>query len=271
MKRTLLFTGLACLMLGSLWAQERAQKLPGIQKLEVPIPVSERIALLEETLPITIDNRLELVKTFQDEAGFVHEKHQQVYQGLKVEGGAYTLHTQNGLIQHMSGHMVDIQDLSTVPSIDEGQALNFALRHVDATKYVWDGPGMFGMGRPELPQGELVILSSPYTEDDINLAYKFDVYATEPLYRAWVYVDAHTGKVIFEDSRIHHADVAASGTSLYNGTVNFTADYTGSLYRLRQTADGGGIQTFDMNNGTNYNNAHISSHPPVVGPCSKVF
>ncbi|MEL6730607.1 MAG: M4 family metallopeptidase [Bacteroidota bacterium] len=255
MKRTLLFTGLACLMLGSLWAQERAQKLPGIQKLEVPIPVSERIALLEETLPITIDNRLELVKTFQDEAGFVHEKHQQVYQGLKVEGGAYTLHTQNGLIQHMSGHMVDIQDLSTVPSIDEGQALNFALRHVDATKYVWDGPGMFGMGRPKLPQGELVILSSPYTEDDINLAYKFDVYATEPLYRAWVYVDAHTGKVIFEDSRIHHANVAASGTSLYNGTVNFTADYTGSLYRLRQTADGGGIQTFDMNNGTNYNNA----------------
>src|SRR5690606_39324712 len=57
-----------------------------------------------------------------------------------------------------------------------------------------------------------------------RLAYKFDIYATAPLYRADVYVDAKTGQFIMENKKIHHANVPATGTSLYNGTVSFTAD-----------------------------------------------
>lgn len=58
-----------------------------------------------------------------------------------------------------------------------------------------------------------------------------------------------------ENKRIHDANVPATGTSLYNGNVSFTADNASGPYRLRQTADGGGIQTFDLNNSTNYNSA----------------
>ena len=58
-----------------------------------------------------------------------------------------------------------------------------------------------------------------------------------------------------ENKKIHHANTPATGTSLYNGTVSFTADSYSGSYRLRQTADGNGIQTFDLNNGTNYNSA----------------
>ncbi|MDP5169290.1 MAG: M4 family metallopeptidase, partial [Bacteroidia bacterium] len=80
--------------------------------------------------------------------------------------------------------------------------------------------------------------------------------AAEPLSRAWVYVDAQTGEFLGSNQRIHHVDGPATGTSLYNGTVSFTADnYSGGSYRLRQTTDGGGVQTYDLNNGTNYTNA----------------
>ena len=76
-----------------------------------------------------------------------------------------------------------------------------------------------------------------------------------PVYRAWVFVDAQNGNILQTFERIHEANVAATGTSLYNGTVSFTADDASGPYRLRQTADGNGVETYDLNNGTNYSNA----------------
>ena len=89
-----------------------------------------------------------------------------------------------------------------------------------------------------------------------RLAYKFDIYAEEPLYRAYVFIDAHTGDFIMENLRIHDVNVPATGNSSYNGNVDFTADQvSGSNYRLRQTSSGDGVETYSMNNGTNYNAA----------------
>ena len=49
----------------------------------------------------------------------------------------------------------------------------------------------------------------------------------------------------------------ASATALtkYKGTRTIMTDYTGSTYRLRETGRGLGIETYDMNNGTNYGSA----------------
>ncbi len=88
---------------------------------------------------------------------------------------------------------------------------------------------------------------------DNRLTYRFDIYAVDPLSRSWIYIDATNGEVIDQRSQIHEVDIPASGTALYDGNVDFTADFTGTDYRLRQTADG--VQTFDLNNSTNYNTA----------------
>src|SRR5690606_37322933 len=136
------------------------------------------------------------------------------------------------------------------------QALNSAMAHVGASKYLWQSPMEASLAAYQKPAGELVIFPAMENISETNrLAYKFDIYAVSPLYRADVYIDAKTGQFIMENKRIHHANVPATGTSLYNGTVSFTADNAAGPYRLRQTADGNGIQTFDLNNGTNYNNA----------------
>ena len=101
------------------------------------------------------------------------------------------------------------------------------------------------------PEGELIYL--PTEDGNLTLTYKFDVYAVAPLSRQHIFVDATTGSVLETYDQIHHADVPADGTSLYNGTVEFTADDSNNEFRLRQVSDG--VETYNLNNGTNYNNA----------------
>lgn len=105
----------------------------------------------------------------------------------------------------------------------------------------------------ETPTAELVYLKNA-------LAYKFDIYATAPMSRSWVFVDASSGAVIATENRIHDVNVPATGSTLYDANQSFTADFTGSNYRLR-AADAvgppalGGVETYDLNESTNYGNA----------------
>ena len=210
-------------------------------------------AIFTEEFKLAADNTFASVSERTDELGFTHQKFQQFYKGIKVEFGQSTLHAKEGVVISMSNSVFRLDGISVSPGMSASAALNRATAHIGAEKYLWQDPEEaehIGYVRPE---GELVIF--PVIDQlttEARLAYKFDIYAVSPIYRADVYVDAQTGVVLFENKRIHHADTPATGVSLYNGTVSFTADsYTGG-YRLRQAADGGGIRTFDMNNGSNY-------------------
>ncbi len=215
------------------------------------------------------------LKTEQDALGFTHQKMQQYFKGVKVEFATVTLSEKDGALQTLSSAYFPIkEDFSITPKMSNTQALNNAIAHVGATKYMWQNAAEAALAdNYKKPKGELVIFPAMKTISETNrLAYKFDVYATAPLYRADVYIDAITGQFIMENKRIHDANVPATGTSLYNGNVSFTADNASGPYRLRQTSDGNGIQTYDLNNSTNYNNAvdvtsnstNFTSNPTAV-------
>lgn len=213
--------------------------------------------IFKEVLNPSPQTSFTTLKQEQDPLGFTHQKMQQYFNGVKVEFATVTLSSKNGMVQTLNSFYSPIaDDFSVTASITGPQALNSAMAHVGATRYMWQNASEAALADYQKPTGELVIFPAMKNISETNrLAYKFDIYATAPLYRADVYIDAKTGQFIFENKRIHHANVPATGTSLYNGTVSFTADNASGPYRLRQTADGNGIQTFDMNNGTNYNNA----------------
>ncbi len=206
-------------------------------------------SLFQSIFELNEKETFEKIDSDKDPLGYTHDLYQQYYNGIKVEGAQYKVHAQNGRIELLSGHYFDIfEEVNTTPSIQEFNALGTALNHVKGKKYHWEVPG-------ERPRAELVILADPKGINSPALAYKFDIYSLDPLYRAYVFIDAHEGSFIEERHIIHHSDVSASGRSLYNGTVNFTADFTGSNYRLRQNSMGNGVETYSLNNGTNYNNA----------------
>lgn len=214
--------------------------------------------IFQEILNPSSQTSFSTLKQEQDPLGFTHQKMQQYFKGVKVEFATVSLSSKDGMVQTLNSAYAPIEDdFPTTSSMGKSQAFSRALAHVGARKYLWQSPAEAALAdNYQKPTGELVIFPAMDNISETNrLAYKFDIYATEPLYRADVYIDAQTGQFIMENKIIHHANVPATGTSLYNGNVSFTADNAAGPYRLRQTADGNGIQTFNLRNGTNYNTA----------------
>jgi len=209
--------------------------------------------LFSEEFKLAQGNEFLSTSLDSDALGFVHQKFQQYFKGYKVEFGQTVLHAKNGLVVSMSNNVFKIEDASITPGINAMAALNSAKNFVGADTYLWDRREEAALAGYSKPEGELVMFPAI---DKINespvLAYKFDIYAVSPIYRADVYVNAQTGAILLENKKIHHADTPATGVSLYDGTVSFTADSNAGSYRLRQTADGNGIETYDLNNGTSY-------------------
>ncbi|MEW6469766.1 MAG: M4 family metallopeptidase [Bacteroidota bacterium] len=221
---------------------------------------------LRQTLQIGEDQSFKIYRKETDQLGYVHTRYQQYYKGVKVEGGEYLVHERGGFTYLANGCWFDGINVGSVPVLTEEQALGFAVQHIDAVKYkweiaeeeawlkyVWKDPS-----KTYYPKGELIIalVNDDFAKKDFRLAYKFDIYAAEPMSRNYVYVDALTGEVINKRDRIHHADVPAGGITMYAGNQTWTADQVNpTSYRLRETARGQGLETYNLLNGTNYGNA----------------
>ncbi|MDA7558749.1 M4 family metallopeptidase, partial [Flavobacteriaceae bacterium] len=227
-----------------------------IFKNSTQIRPSQVDMLFNEILKISKEDDMRLLSSKEDNLGFKHDKYTQYFNNIQVEFATYTIHSKNGKVTSMRGDYFNVKGVKTRPNISKTSAFNEAISHVNAKAYVWDNDLEAKALEYQKPTGELVVFPVMSNINDVpRLAFKFDIYAQDPIYRADVYIDALTGEFIFENKKIHHADVSATGQSLYNGNVSFTADNSSGPYRLRQTVDGGGIQTFDMNNGTNYGSA----------------
>ena len=240
---------------------------------------------LNRTFKIEDGSRLKFLKYEKDNLGFTHYKYQQTLNDIPIEGAIYMVHVKNRKVKSMNGILFNALNLNSIPKLSENQALNKALQYINAaiggkgdgkvppsggfrgaaTVYKWEIPGeeehlKLVTNDPNAtyyPDGKLVFVpkNGNNKSTDYRLAYKFDIYASEPLYRAYIFVDAVTGEVIFENNRIRTNDVPGTAVTKYSGTKTIITDSTGSGYRLREAGRGNGIQTWDMNTGTNYGNA----------------
>jgi bacillolysin len=70
-----------------------------------------------------------------------------------------------------------------------------------------------------------------------------------------VFVDAANGKIRNTINCIHDADVPGTANTGYNGSRSITADSYSGSYRLRESGRGLGVETYDINEGTNYGSA----------------
>ncbi len=221
---------------------------------------ASNLATNKAALYLDTDDELTLFSTNDDALGYRHYRYQQSYKGIPVEGAIYLMHEKNNRVQHANGKLVHDLDLSTSPALSEASALQAALAHVDATLYAWDEP-THERSLKEVkkrtdatfyPSGDLVILDPDFKQKAANhrLAYKFDIYAVEPLTRQVVYVDAINGTVLKTLEKIHDCtDTPASGTTNYSGNRSHTACQAGGTYTLKNSI-GGGMQVYNANNTT---------------------
>ncbi|MCX2739290.1 M4 family metallopeptidase [Pontibacter anaerobius] len=226
---------------------------------------SEASQAIRSYLGLTADEELKLIKQETDDLGFVHQRYDQYYQNVRVEYGDFNVHTKNGVVQAMSGEFKKVKGLNTKPALPARAALQKAMAYVGAKTYAWQDVDQEAWIKKEksdphatfLPEGDLVIVKNYLSQDKANqgehvLAWKFDVYAMEPLSRAYIYVDAHSGKIVHKDAIIKHASASGTAATRYSGTQTISTDSYNGSYRLRDVTRGNGIETYDCNTGTSY-------------------
>jgi Zn-dependent metalloprotease len=185
--------------------------------------------------------------------------------GYPVEASQVITHSINGQITIVNGDFYQVFSSVQSPSLTEQAALQVALNKVNAKKYMWENVAFQqSSGFDFTPKGELVFVhkkGASYAAENMRLAYKFNIYAEQPLYRANLFIDAGTGEILDEQNLICSADVVGTAVTKYSGTVPMTSDnYSSGQYRLRETGRGNGIQTYNLNNSTTYTNTDITNN-----------
>lgn len=201
-------------------------------------------------------------KTMHDPLGMTHTRLQAYHAGHAIEAAVAIVHVDQGRVTAINGELPGTKGFSGQAVLTEAQAKDKAVAHIGARQYMWQIPGADNVLRQQTgdpmatysPAGELVYapVKGDFNSGKYRLAWKFDIYATAPLSRDYVFVDAESGHVIWQYSRLHTADVTGSAVTAYSGTRTITTDQTGpNNFRLRETGRGGGIQTLNCQQGAN--------------------
>lgn len=242
-------------------------ELPSFIKFKTghEIDISNFVNWIKSNLIVNANIDLQLLRSEMDNLGHEHFRFQQTYFGKPIEDAIWIAHTKNNNVYSCNGLLYSTIFSQNTTLISEETALTKALDFVQASVYKWELIGEETHLRWEksdssatyFPAGELVYVCSSknYENKVFHLAYKFNIYAHQPLYRALIYVDANSGEIIRENLLVHHADAPGTAHTIYSGPQVIMADSFGGSYRLRDASRGNGIRTFDLNNSSDYMDA----------------
>lgn len=223
---------------------------------------SDFFSWLNSNFKISDKISYKIIKSERDELGFDHYRYQQLYQNIPVLGSEFYIHVENDKVKSLNGEFYSDFIIENSITLDESGALQFALNSVNSESYIWQFPEeeqwlksyKNDPSATFYPKGNLEIIRK---NNKFYYAYKFDVYSKKPLTRPDVFIDAQTGTVLLKNEKIISSNANGTAVTKYSGTKTITTDSYNGSYRLRETARGGttAIQTWDMNQGTNYGSA----------------
>lgn len=262
-------------------AQKRVlNEMEGIQTyltFDNSLPKESAISSFVKHCKLEKNNVFEPTISNTDRVGNIHLHYQQFYNGLKVEFGTLITHSNNEGVYLINGEIYNASNLNLIPALTKEQGLQVILSKKSGATYLWENSSQAKLMKYSKPQGELLILPNVRT-GEINLAYKYDVYTTEPLGRDNIYVDAHTGTILLTDALIKHANgfdhkatsinnndktklnqnksnlVAGNANTRYSGTrvIETTFDATQTAYKLHDYSRGDGVITYNNEQQVDY-------------------
>lgn len=245
---------------------------------DTPLQKAEAIAQFKSKMELGKSNNYVATFANTDESQRTHEHFQQYYKGIKVEYGVIITHSLNGEVYLINGEAYDASQLNLVPTLSNENALNVILNSKQGAEFLWDAKEDAAALNYKKPEGELVFFPN-VKSGIVSLAYKFDIYTTKPLAREDVYVNAHTGEIIFSNAIIKHVkniettstskqitavtSVSVTGTAnntKYSGSrqIKTTFNTPTSKYILKDDTRGGGIQTFNSARTVSYPTTNFS-------------
>lgn len=199
------------------------------------IPVTDWTAELPKMLGLSEDFSFKFLKENTDYKGRTHTSYEQLYRGIPVAAARIILHAEKGKLLSITGKILPQQALqiSTVPSIDEAKALELSIAALNLQRKV----------RSEITSQIFFDQNGKST-----LAYKIDIDGwsqANTFLKYTLFVDAHSGKILKQWSRIANIDVEATAETYYSGTQTITTEeMSEGLYRLRDNERN--ITTYDV-------------------------
>ncbi len=227
------------------------------------VDLSKSEVWLRQVFRLGDESSWKLIGDEKDQLGNLHYRYQQAWNGVPIRDAIFILHTRNGKIFSVNGTLYPEISLLNQPTMSSNTAFNYAIAAVGAENYIWEFPEeealLKRMTNNEQatykPEGRLMLVSNKEGKG-FYYSWCFDIYAKKPLSRQDVYVDAADGSLRLKLSTLYTHDVTGKAMTKYSGTQTITLDsVSASSYRLRETGRGNGIQTWDMNQSTNYGNA----------------
>ena len=273
----------AVLFTGSITAQNKIIKADVAYQttLKLDIPKSKNDAIKQ----FCSNQKLGKGYTFEpmqeniDLIGTAHQRHQQFYKGIKIEFGVLITHSNNDETFLLNGEIYNAENIDLTPGLTSQQAFQYILNQKPNTSYLWEDAAQAILMDYKKPTGELVILPN-VVSGEIKLAYKFDVYSTEPLARDDIYVDATSGAILFKNAIIKHANKfntkqdddkkIASATAIIQGNaatrysgsqpIETTLNATLNKYVLQDFTRGDGILTYNNERKVTYQNVDFKDN-----------
>ena len=232
---------------------------------------SPKIIVFDDNSSLTVDDVVPFLRNhlkLTPNVSFVQDKNQvidenrsvirlkQTVQGNKIFDSYYNVHTEEGLVKKINGKFIPNVGVVS-PAISKKSAIDFALNYFDAQEYYWQNdfeeslikriendPAATNYPHPELT----------YTQNENGewiLTFEMDIFSTQPKRGEKVFVNAISGKIERVLPLFHDVEQHAVGISKFSDTVPIvtTMDSVG-VYSLKDPTRGGGVETYDLNEGT---------------------
>lgn len=197
----------------------------------------------KEDFELSNSDRMQL-KSVSEKHGRKLATYQQLHNSVPVEGAIYKVRENKTKIDAF-GETSKKLPTSGNYKITASQGLENALKEVNAKEYVWQSKKLTPLVHKKIstkPQGELVYVGPNFSSDlkEYHLAWKFDVFATNPQSSQTIYVDANTGKIILKidlnrDVRSSSSPFVDGRAATGKGKARFAGDVT---FGTTQYADG---------------------------------
>ncbi|WP_316633811.1 M4 family metallopeptidase [uncultured Flavobacterium sp.] len=255
--------------------EQQSQKLFGqkmtntIEKTNVKDSVSTKVRSFAKSSNLTAKNIFEVkkgdfdlaasdkmqLKSISDSHGRTLATYQQLHNSIPVEGAIYKVRENKTKIDAF-GYSAKKMPANNNYKINAATALENALKTVNAKQYIWESKKLGSLVNKNIstkPKGELVYVGPDFSSElkEYHLAWKFDIYATNPQSSQTIYVDANSGKTILNIDLNRDVNLPGQsqgkGKSRYAGEVTFNTKQYFDGYRLEALQGKYKVPMFTLN------------------------
>lgn len=180
------------------------------------------------------EHTFEKQRDYVDNIGMQHQIYQHSYKGVPIEGELVMVHSKNNVVKSINGQITNIEDLDVTNMLSDAEVKNIVLAGQKGTAE-----------KINVSDKIKTIISKIQFEGKINhhIVKKVYVINANTADIKNYYVDAVSGKVLFEETKIYHADTPGTGKTYYRGNQPITVDSYNGQYRLKD--NGRNIHVFN--------------------------